>query len=85
MSHLGGKMLLFQGGVPSLGAGKFKARESLAAYGTEKEAGLRNPEDPFFKRWVFGGRVSEGGGDPLSRGRELGRGPGVSHSIRWGG
>jgi hypothetical protein len=54
MSHLGGKMLLFQGGVPSLGAGKFKARETLAAYGTDKEAGLRNPEDPFFKRWAGG-------------------------------
>ncbi|GBF93637.1 COP-II coat subunit, partial [Raphidocelis subcapitata] len=52
MSHLGGKMLLFQGSAPSLGAGKFKAREALAAYGTEREAALRNPEDPFFKRFA---------------------------------
>lgn len=53
VSHLGGKMLLFQGSAPSLGTGKFKAREVLANYGTEKEAGMRNPEDPFFKRRVF--------------------------------
>lgn len=52
MSHLGGKMLLFQGSAPTLGAGKFKAREQLAAYGTEREAALRNPEDPFFKRFA---------------------------------
>lgn len=53
MGHLGGKMLLFQGSAPSLGPGKFKAREALAAYGTDKEAALRNPEDPFFKRCVL--------------------------------
>ncbi|KIY91866.1 Protein transport protein [Monoraphidium neglectum] len=52
MGHLGGKMLLFQGSAPSLGPGKFKAREALAAYGTEREAALRNPEDPFFKRFA---------------------------------
>lgn len=50
MSHLGGKLLLFQGSAPSLGAGKFKAREQLGAYNTEKEAAMRNPEDAFFKR-----------------------------------
>jgi protein transport protein SEC24 len=52
MSHLGGKMLLFQGSASTLGAGKFKAREQLAAYGTEREAALRSPENAFFKRFA---------------------------------
>ena len=38
-SHIGGKLLLFQSAIPSLGVGKVKARENLAAYGTEREPG----------------------------------------------
>lgn len=34
------------------GVGKTKNRENLAAYGTDKEGGLRSPEDPFFKRFA---------------------------------
>ena len=52
MSHLGGKLLLFQGAPASLGAGRFRQREAPQAYGTEKEAALRNPEDAFFKRFA---------------------------------
>ena len=53
MNHLGGKLLLFQGSTPSLGAGRAKAqREQLSFYGTEREPSLRNPEDPFFKRYA---------------------------------
>lgn len=57
MSHVGGKLLLFQAGLPSLGAGKVKpSRENLNLYNTDKEPTLRNPEDPFFKR--FAGEAS---------------------------
>eukprot|EP00775_Hariotina_reticulata_P013331 gene13331-13460_t len=53
MGHVGGKLLLFQAGMPSLGAGKLKAsRENLNLYNTEREPTLRNPEDPFFKHWA---------------------------------
>ncbi|GLI64093.1 hypothetical protein VaNZ11_007265, partial [Volvox africanus] len=51
-SHIGGKLLLFQSSVPSLGVGKVKSRENPSAYGTEREAPLRNPDDPFFKRYA---------------------------------
>lgn len=57
MGHLGGKLLLFQAGLPSLGPGKLKpSRDNLSLYNTEREAQLRNPEDPFFKR--FAGEAS---------------------------
>jgi protein transport protein SEC24 len=57
MGHVGGKLLLFQAGMPSLGPGKLKAsRENLNLYNTEREPSLRNPEDPFFKR--FAGEAS---------------------------
>ncbi|GIL72053.1 hypothetical protein Vretimale_545 [Volvox reticuliferus] len=51
-SHIGGKLLLFQSSVPSLGVGKVKNRENPSAYGTEREPALRNPDDPFFKRYA---------------------------------
>ena len=44
MGHLGGKLLLFQSSVPSLGVAKVKNRENLTLYGTEREHSLRNPE-----------------------------------------
>eukprot|EP00877_Chromochloris_zofingiensis_P002473 jgi/Chrzof1/12226/Cz06g26070.t1 len=54
MNHVGGKLLLFQGGSPSLGPGRLKNREpaNMALYNTDKEPQLRNPEDPFFKRFA---------------------------------
>jgi protein transport protein SEC24 len=53
MGHVGGKLLLFQAGLPSLGPGKLKpSRDNLNLYNTEREAQLRNPEDPFFKRYA---------------------------------
>lgn len=51
-SHIGGKLLLFQSSVPSLGVGRVKNRENPSAYGTEREPGLRNPDDPFYKRYA---------------------------------
>lgn len=53
MGHLGGKLLLFQAGLPSLGPGRLKpSRDNLSLYNTEREAQLRNPEDAFFKRYA---------------------------------
>lgn len=46
MSYTGGRLLLFQGGVPSLGVGKIKNRENASLYGTDREYTLRAPEDP---------------------------------------
>jgi len=51
-SHIGGKMLLFQAAVPSLGSGKIKNRETPALYGSEREHTLRIPDDPFFKKFA---------------------------------
>ncbi|KAE9598174.1 hypothetical protein Lal_00004108 [Lupinus albus] len=50
MSQLGGKLLIFQNSLPSLGIGRLKLRgDDSRAYGTDKEHGLRLPEDPFYK------------------------------------
>eukprot|EP00882_Tetradesmus_deserticola_P026169 GHRQ01028822.1.p1 GENE.GHRQ01028822.1~~GHRQ01028822.1.p1 ORF type:complete len:129 (-),score=34.70 GHRQ01028822.1:343-729(-) len=57
MSHVGGKLLLFQAGLPTLGSGKLKpSRDNLNLYNSDREPSLRNPEDPFFKR--FAGEAS---------------------------
>ncbi|CAK9183025.1 unnamed protein product [Ilex paraguariensis] len=51
MSQLGGKLLIFQNTLPSLGVGRLKLRgEDLRVYGTEKEHALRLSEDPFYKQ-----------------------------------
>ncbi|KAJ6727109.1 SEC24-RELATED PROTEIN [Salix purpurea] len=50
MSQLGGKLLIFQNTMPSLGVGRLKLRgDDLRVYGTDKEYALRIPEDPFYK------------------------------------
>ncbi|KAF5454231.1 hypothetical protein F2P56_023911 [Juglans regia] len=51
MSQLGGKLLIFQNTLPSLGVGRLKLRgDDLRVYGTDKENMLRLPEDPFYKQ-----------------------------------
>ncbi|KAJ7977821.1 Protein transport protein Sec24-like protein [Quillaja saponaria] len=51
MSQLGGKLLIFQNTLPSLGVGRLKLRgEDFRVYGTDKEHALRLPEDPFYKQ-----------------------------------
>ncbi|XP_042047015.1 protein transport protein Sec24-like At3g07100 isoform X1 [Salvia splendens] len=51
MSQLGGKLLIFQNSLPSLGAGLLKLRgDDIRVYGTDKEHTLRLPEDPFYKQ-----------------------------------
>lgn len=44
-------MLIFQNTLPSLGVGRLKLRgDDSRVYGTDKEHGLRLPEDPFYKQ-----------------------------------
>ncbi|MBA0838370.1 hypothetical protein Goarm_010434 [Gossypium armourianum] len=51
MSQLGGKLLIFQNTLPSLGYGRLKLRgDDIRVYGTDKEHTLRLPEDPFYKQ-----------------------------------
>ncbi|KAG1368068.1 protein transport protein Sec24-like [Cocos nucifera] len=51
MSQLGGKLLVFQSTLPSLGVGRLRLRgDDLRIYGTDKEHTLRVPEDPFYKQ-----------------------------------
>ncbi|KAE9618908.1 putative von Willebrand factor, type A, Zinc finger, Sec23/Sec24-type, sec23/Sec24, trunk [Lupinus albus] len=51
MSQLGGKLLIFQNTLPSLGVGRLKLREDDSrVYGTDKEHMLRLAEDPFYKQ-----------------------------------
>ncbi|KAI3668111.1 hypothetical protein L6452_43186 [Arctium lappa] len=51
MSQLGGKLLIFQSTLPSLGVGRLRLRgDDLRVYGTDKEHTLRIPEDPFYKQ-----------------------------------
>eukprot|EP00252_Welwitschia_mirabilis_P006493 TRINITY_DN17387_c0_g1_i1.p1 TRINITY_DN17387_c0_g1~~TRINITY_DN17387_c0_g1_i1.p1 ORF type:complete len:1038 (+),score=215.63 TRINITY_DN17387_c0_g1_i1:303-3416(+) len=51
MSQLGGKLLIFQNTLPSLGVGRLKLRgDDMRIYGTDKEHTIRNAEDPFYKQ-----------------------------------
>ncbi|KAL6978579.1 Protein transport protein Sec24A [Sarracenia purpurea var. burkii] len=51
MSQLGGKLLIFQNTLPSLGVGRLRLRgNDHGVYGTDKEHVLRLPEDPFYKQ-----------------------------------
>ncbi|KAG8389294.1 hypothetical protein BUALT_Bualt02G0213900 [Buddleja alternifolia] len=51
MSQLGGKLLIFQNTLPSLGVGRLRLRgDDVRVYGTDKEHTLRVPEDPFYKQ-----------------------------------
>lgn len=50
-NQLGGKLLIFQNSLPSLGAGRLKLRgDDPRVYGTDKEYALRVAEDPFYKQ-----------------------------------
>ncbi|XAR61156.1 hypothetical protein NMG60_11034782 [Bertholletia excelsa] len=51
MGQLGGKLLIFQNTLPSLGVGRLRLRgDDLRVYGTDKEYALRVAEDPFYKQ-----------------------------------
>ncbi|CDY34914.1 BnaA01g32450D [Brassica napus] len=51
MNQLGGKLLIFQNSLPSLGAGRLKLRgDDPRVYGTDKEYALRVAEDAFYKQ-----------------------------------
>lgn len=50
-NRLGGKLLIFQTTIPTLGVGRLKIRsDDLRVYGTDREHTLRIPEDPFYKQ-----------------------------------
>ncbi|GER29733.1 transport protein Sec24 [Striga asiatica] len=51
MSQLGGKLLIFQSSLPSLGVGSLRLRgDDIRVYGIDKEHTLRVPEDTFYKQ-----------------------------------
>ncbi|MCL7045120.1 hypothetical protein MKW94_012968 [Papaver nudicaule] len=51
LTHWGGKLLVFQTALPSLGVGRLRLRgDDLRIYGSEKEHELRKPEDTFFRK-----------------------------------
>ncbi|KAJ4886041.1 Protein transport protein Sec24-like [Raphanus sativus] len=51
MNQLGGKLLILQNSLPSLGAGRLKLRgDDPRVYGTDKEYALRVAEDNFYKQ-----------------------------------
>lgn len=50
-SQLGGKLLIFQSTLPSLGIGHLRLRgDDSRVYGTDREHTTRVPEDPFYKQ-----------------------------------
>jgi protein transport protein SEC24 len=51
LQRLGGKLLLFQASLPSLGAGRLKTRgDDPRLYGSDREHTLRIAEDSFYKK-----------------------------------
>ena len=49
VQHIGGKILLFQTSLPSIGEGTLKPRENPRALGTDKEHHLLNAEESWYK------------------------------------
>uniref|UniRef100_A0A7S1CB04 Protein transport protein SEC24 n=1 Tax=Bicosoecida sp. CB-2014 TaxID=1486930 RepID=A0A7S1CB04_9STRA len=49
MKHIGGKMIVLQASLPSLGPGKLRHRENAKLLGTDSEHSMLNAEDPFYK------------------------------------
>ena len=50
MGHIGGKLLVFLGGLPSIGAGRLTNREDPRLFGTPKEHTVVAPIDDFYKK-----------------------------------
>jgi len=46
----GGKLMLFQSSIPTVGPGKGKPRDEVRLYGTDKEKTLYAPQDSFWRR-----------------------------------
>jgi protein transport protein SEC24 len=49
MRPIGGKMVVLSASLPSLGAGRLRAREDPKALGTDREQELLQPADPLYK------------------------------------
>ena len=47
IQHIGGKLLLFQSSLPTIGEGTLKPRDNPRLLGTDKEHMLLNPEEPW--------------------------------------
>ncbi|GBG28457.1 Protein transport protein SEC24 [Hondaea fermentalgiana] len=52
MVHIGGKMIVFQSKLPTLGKGKLAHRENVRLLGTDKEHTLFQPADAFYQNTV---------------------------------
>ncbi|CAK4085636.1 unnamed protein product [Aphanomyces euteiches] len=50
MTSVGGKMLVFQSSLPTVGQGALKHREDTRLFGTAKEHDLLNPVDTFYRK-----------------------------------
>lgn len=53
VKNIGGKVILFSSGLPSIGAGKLPNRESQNLLGTDKEVQLLVPDDQFYKEFAL--------------------------------
>jgi len=50
MSHIGGKMCIFQCSLPSMGPGALTMRDNPKILGTEQEHTLLSPSNPFYRK-----------------------------------
>ena len=50
ISHIGGKLLVFQASLPSIGSGRLNRRDDPSVYGTEREHHLRMPANNIYKK-----------------------------------
>jgi protein transport protein SEC24 len=50
MSHIGGKMCVFQASLPTIGPGALKRRDNPKLLGTEQEHKLLCPENPYYQK-----------------------------------
>lgn len=51
--NLGGKLIVSQCAMPSVGTAKLRVRDDPKLLGTDKETQLLNPEEPFYKNFAL--------------------------------
>jgi hypothetical protein len=51
--NLGGKLIVSQCAMPSVGTAKLRVRDDPKLLGTEKETQLLNPDEPFYKNFAL--------------------------------
>lgn len=52
IGHVGGRLIVLQSSMPTLGNGTLKVREDTALYGTDREHTLRQPGSHFYKKFA---------------------------------